>query len=87
MDQLIQLSGALLVLLGFLLTQTGRLDGSSRAYLTINLVGSALLALVASLGQQWGFLLLNGAWSIISLANLVRGLRDSTVTKHTAGHR
>ena len=76
MEQLIQLVGALLVLLGYLFTQTGRLDGAARSYLIINLVGSALLALVAALGQQWGFLLLNGVWSLISLVNLARVLRS-----------
>ncbi len=75
MEQLLQIAGAILVLLGYVLTQTGRLDGAARSYLTINFVGSALLALVAALGHQWGFLLLNGVWAVISLINLARGFR------------
>jgi hypothetical protein len=73
MEQAIQLVGAILVLLGYVLSQTGRVDGSSRSYLIINLVGSGFLAVAAALGQQWGFLLLNGTWAVISAVNLVRG--------------
>ena len=78
MDQIIQIIGAILVLLGYVLSQTGRVDSRSRSYLLINLVGSALLAIVAALGQQWGFLILNGTWAVISIANLVQGLRAVT---------
>lgn len=73
MEQGIQLVGAILVLLGYVLSQTGRVDGSARSYLVINLVGSAFLAIAAAIGQQWGFLLLNGTWAVISAVNLIRG--------------
>ena len=74
MEQGIQLVGALLVLLGYILSQTGRVDGNARSYLVINLVGSACLAIAAAIGHQWGFLLLNGTWAIISGVNLIRGI-------------
>ena len=72
MDQYIQIVGAMLVLLGFVLGQFGKIDTSSKTYLLINLVGSALLAANAVSGGQWGFLLLNGTWALISLVGLVR---------------
>lgn len=74
MEQAIQILGAILVLIGYLLGQTGRLDTSSRSYLVINLIGSALLAAVAAQGRQWGFLVLNGTWAVISAVSLARGL-------------
>lgn len=81
MEQAIQLIGAVLVLLGYVLSQTGRVDGNARSYLIINLIGSGFLAVAAALGQQWGFLLLNGTWAIISAVNLIRGaLRASNAT-------
>src|SRR5689334_3776548 len=49
MEQGIQIAGAILVLLGYVLSQTGKLDGASRPYLIINLVGSAFLAVAATL--------------------------------------
>jgi hypothetical protein len=73
MDQYVQIAGAILVLLGYTLGQLGKLDARSTSYLLINLVGSALLAADAFSGRQWGFLVLNGTWAVISLVNLVRG--------------
>lgn len=75
MHQVIQIIGSLLVLAGFALAQRGALDQKSPAYLTLNLVGSAVLAVEAVVGQQWGFLLLEGVWAIVSAVSLVGVLR------------
>jgi uncharacterized protein (DUF1786 family) len=72
---LLQLVGALLVLAGFTLAQLGRLDPQSIPYLVVNLVGSAILAALALEERQWGFLLLEGVWAVVSLAGLVGRLR------------
>ena len=72
---LLQLVGALLVLAGFTLAQLGRLDPQSIPYLVVNLVGSAILAALALEERQWGFLLLEGVWALVSLAGLVGRLR------------
>jgi membrane-bound ClpP family serine protease len=75
-DVAIQIIGSLLVLVAFFLSQWGALDAKSRTYLVLNLVGSGVLAVDAFLGAQWGFLLLEGVWAIVSavsLANVVRG--------------
>ncbi len=77
MEHVIQIGGAVLVLLGYALGQLGRLDTSSRAYLTLNLLGSVLLAFDAFAGKQWGFLILNGVWATIALANLTRSAWSS----------
>lgn len=77
MDQIVQIVGAVLVIVGFILGQMGRVDASSRSYLLINLVGSALLAIDAAYGRQWGFLVLNGTWAVISFLSLLRGQRNS----------
>ena len=44
-------------------------------YLVLNLVGSAVLAVLAWHEEQWGFLLLEGAWALISLWGLIQVLR------------
>src|SRR4051812_27428155 len=76
MLQLIQLAGAVLVLAGFGLNQLGVLSSRSSSYLALNVVGAGVLAVLALHEQQWGFLLLEGAWSIMALVGLItRGSR------------
>jgi hypothetical protein len=70
-EQAGQLVGAVLILVAFAGVQTGWLDRRSHWYLLPNLVGSAALAADALRGQQWGFLLLEGAWAIVSLLGLL----------------
>lgn len=71
MSQVIQIVGSLLVLAGFALAQWGVLDQKSRVYLVVNTVGSAILAVNAVYEEQWGFLLLEGVWAIVSAISLV----------------
>jgi hypothetical protein len=73
--QLIQIAGSLLVLAGFALSQWGVLNPRSRRYLVLNAVGSAILAVDALDTRQWGFLLLEGVWAIVSTVGLVGVLR------------
>jgi hypothetical protein len=68
----VQIGGSLLVLAGFALSQWGALNPKSLAYLTMNLIGSAALAVDAAIGAQWGFLLLEGVWAVVSALGLVR---------------
>ncbi len=75
MEQVIQILGALMILAGFAGAQAGRLRLDSVAYLVLNLVGSAILAALAAVDGQPGFLLLEGVWAIISAHSLLTELR------------
>lgn len=70
MGQMVQTAGSLLILVSFGLVQLQRMSTRSRAYLLLNLAGSAILAANAAAGAQWGFLLLEGAWALVSLLGL-----------------
>jgi len=71
-DQVVQVVGALLILTAFAAVQFERMRPDSRLYLTLNLIGSAILAVLAVLAQQWGFVLLEGVWAIVSAWSLSR---------------
>lgn len=72
MHVIVQLAGSLLILVPFVLVQLGRMSSKRRPYLLLNLVGSTVLAVDAAFGAQWGFLLLEGVWAIVSLVGLVK---------------
>ena len=72
MDQLIQVLGSLLILSAFVAAQRGRLSPDSRTYLVLNLVGSVVLAVLAAIETQLGFLLLETVWAGVSVHSLVR---------------
>ena len=75
MAQAVQIVGALLILLAYGAAQFGLLDQHSRVYIVLNLVGSAVLAVLAWHEEQWGFLLLEGVWALVSLWGLIQVLR------------
>lgn len=75
MDQVVQIVGALLILVAYAAAQLGGMDQHSRIYLGLNLVGSVILAGLAWHEQLWGFLLLETVWAIVSLWGLVQVLR------------
>jgi hypothetical protein len=84
MDQVIQIVGALLILAAYAAAQFHRLDQDSMAYLVLNLVGSAILAVLAVHEEQWGFLLLESVWAIVTAFSILRVLRGGPASAHPA---
>jgi protein-S-isoprenylcysteine O-methyltransferase Ste14 len=70
--QIVQVVGALFVLAGFTAAQVGVMDTQSRAYLMLNLVGSIVLTVLAAVERQYGFLLLEAVWALVSAWGLWR---------------
>jgi hypothetical protein len=70
--QFVSVLGSLLVLVAYVASQFGRLSTKGLAYAFANIVGSGILAVVAALEAQWGFLLLEGAWASVSLVAVAR---------------
>jgi hypothetical protein len=71
MEQAISLVGALLILGAYASNQLGYLGREDRVYGLANLVGSVILTVVAFRASQWGFVLLEGVWAVLSVRPLL----------------
>jgi hypothetical protein len=71
-NQVISLAGAALILSAYLAFQRGWLGRSHRLYHAMNLVGSSLLTVVALSDHQAGFIVLEGAWALLSIPGTLR---------------
>jgi hypothetical protein len=81
MDQIAQIAGAVLILIAYGAAQRGRMSPQSLVYLVLNLVGSLVLAVVAAVEFDLGFLLLEAVWALLSvwgLWELARGREPRT---------
>jgi len=76
MIQALALLGALLILLPFAASQLGHLAIQSRRYQGLNLAGSAALTVVAVIQQQYGFIVLESVWAVMSAIGLARVVRS-----------
>jgi len=74
-DQAVQILGAILILTAYAGSQAGFLHQQGYVYLLLNIVGSAVLAWLAAVAQQWGFLLLEGVWALVSVWSLLVRMR------------
>ncbi|HEY7877042.1 MAG TPA: hypothetical protein VIC55_02385 [Gemmatimonadaceae bacterium] len=70
--QVVSVTGAVLVLIGYMCLQRGWLSREDRTFNLLNLVGSALLAWIAIADRRWGFILLEVAWALLSVPPLLR---------------
>ena len=78
MIQAVSIAGAILILLPFAASQFGKLATTALSYQLMNLIGSAALTAVAVIESQYGFILLEGTWALVSAAGLARVLRPSS---------
>lgn len=75
--QLLQLAGAAAILAMFNLSQRGVVSQTSWVYLLLNFTGGAVLAVLAALGQNWGFLMLEGGWAVTAFHGIFRRCVDT----------
>jgi len=74
--QVISLIGAVLILSAFAAAQMRRLKHESVAYQALNFAGGVCLCIAAVAALQYGFILLEGSWAILSAHGLWRVIRQ-----------
>ncbi len=80
MLQMISVLGALAILGAYAASQFGFVDPSKLSYQVANFLGSAVLTVVAVIAWQPGFILLEGAWALVSLWGIATILRGSSAS-------
>ena len=75
MSQVVQVIGAVAILAAFVAAQAGVFAVRSWSYLWLNFLGALVLGIVAWHERQYGFLLLEGVWTIVSAWGLVARAR------------
>jgi uncharacterized membrane protein len=72
--QTLSIIGAVLLLVGFVSLQAGKMRNDGAAFNVLNFVGSGLLAWVAIHDRRAGFIILEVVWALASLPPLLRAL-------------
>jgi len=83
MGQAVQLLGALLIVGAYVAYTKGRLRLDSVQFLGLNMVGAAILAVIAFLDDLYGFLLLEFVWTWVSARGFRRALKARQAAKET----
>jgi NADH:ubiquinone oxidoreductase subunit 6 (subunit J) len=73
--QIVSLVGAVLILTAFVAQQLRRLESQTKTYQILNLIGGFCLTVTAIAARQYGFILLEGTWAVVSGWALVRLMR------------
>ncbi|HEV8673998.1 MAG TPA: hypothetical protein VGX21_08130 [Methylomirabilota bacterium] len=75
MEQAISIAGALLILGAYAANQLAILDRRDRTYNLLNLVGAVVLTVIAFRARQWGFVLMESVWAVVSIPPLFGVIR------------
>ena len=86
MLQAVSIVGAVVILAAFAANQLGWISPSQLLYAGANLLGAAILTVVAVLDEQVGFIVLQGAWALVSLVGIATIMRGGHADGSRPGH-
>ncbi|HEX6380436.1 MAG TPA: hypothetical protein VF180_04245 [Acidimicrobiia bacterium] len=84
MGQTVQVVGALLIVGAYMAYTKGRLRLDSVQFLGMNMVGAAILTVVAFVDDLYGFLLLEFVWTWVSARGFRRALKAKQAAKQAS---
>ena len=83
--QVISVFGALAILGAYAANLLGWLGPANLSYSVANLIGSGILTFIAVVDEQFGFILLERVWALVSLWGVIQVLRGKPA-EPTGGH-
>jgi hypothetical protein len=78
MLQIVSVLGALAILGAYVANQFRVIGLSNMSYSVMNFIGSTVLTVIAVIEVQWGFILLEAVWALVSLWGIITLLRGRT---------
>jgi len=74
--QVASMVGAILILTAFAAQQFQHLETETKTYQMLNLIGGFCLCITAVAMRQYGFILLEGSWTVVSAWGVWRVVRS-----------
>ena len=68
--------GVLMILIAYFLNLNNKIAPDNIVYILLNLIGAILACLASILMEYYPFVLLEGTWTIVSLAALIKYFRN-----------
>ena len=76
--QVVSMVGAILILAAFAAQQFQRLAAETKTYQMLNLIGGFCLLVAAIQARMYGFILLEGSWTVVSAWGVWRMMKSGS---------
>lgn len=77
MTDIIGSAGVGLILLAFFLSTEKLMKADGKMYFVLNIIGAGLATTASLLINYWPFVILEGAWTLVSIYGLMKAMRIS----------
>ena len=70
-------TGVAILLFAYFLSLSNRISKDHIGYISMNFIGAGIACLASVLLHYWPFIILEGAWALVSLIALINRLRNT----------